>query len=296
VGAAASFTALLTAAVAAAVLTVGVAGVGLWLFTRINLFPPVPPTPPPLPEPTRERPLVAPDKVEVVAGRQATILVKSLGPVGWIRNPDLSDKVDLSFIKYDKNKPGDYDKQLTITGVAPGTYHIPAVTVVDGDQTDPVFVKIIVMGEGPQPPPTPDPTPTPTPPTPTPPTPPTPPEPKPQPAPIAGDGLRVLIVYDKKSDKILPESQQAILFGQDTLQYLDTVCAVGTDGKTREYRIYPNTAVMDKAEKHWQDAMRRPRQSLPWLIVSNPKIGGYEGPLPASVAEAKSLIGKYEGK
>ena len=52
---------------------------------------------------------------------------------------------------------------------------------------------------------------------------------------------------------------------------------------------------MDAEEKAWQDAMKRPHPTLPYLIVSNGK-SGYEGPLPTSVDEAMTILKKYGGE
>ncbi len=43
---------------------------------------------------------------------------------------------------------------------------------------------------------------------------------------------------------------------------------------------------------HWQAAMKRPRGSLPWIVVSNGTTG-YEGPLPANLDATTALVLKY---
>ncbi len=44
----------------------------------------------------------------------------------------------------------------------------------------------------------------------------------------------------------------------------------------------------------WQDALKRKRGALPWLVISNGK-SGFEGPLPATVDETLTLLKKYGG-
>lgn len=130
--------------------------------------------------------------------------------------------------------------------------------------------------------------------------PPKPPEPKPDPkpvdppspAPIPVAGLRVLIVYETADAPKMPPAQAAIIYGKTARDYLLANCAIGPDGKTREVRIWDKDISTAGESKLWQDAMARPRQSVPWIIVSNGKTG-FEGPLPANVDEFLTLVKRY---
>ena len=124
---------------------------------------------------------------------------------------------------------------------------------------------------------------------------PVPPKPIPTPvvpAPIPVDGFRVLIVYET-SDKMTAEFQ-AIILGKEVRDYLAAKCVKGPDGKTPEFRIMDKDSVVKDESKLWQDAMLRPRQSVPWLLVSNGRTG-FEGPLPATVADTLIILRKHGG-
>ena len=134
-------------------------------------------------------------------------------------------------------------------------------------------------------------------------------------APIPVPGFRVLIVYESGDASKMPPQQQNILYGKTVRDFLQANCVVGPDGKTKEFRIFDQDILGDS--KVWQDAMKRtrdkaaawqpktdengkvvgPASALPWLIISNPGKGGYEGPLPATPDEFLTLAKKYtEGK
>jgi hypothetical protein len=111
--------------------------------------------------------------------------------------------------------------------------------------------------------------------------------------PIAGPGFKVLIVYEikRKADVV------NIIQAAKVLAYLRANCAVGgPGGRTPEYRILAQTTDMSTAEKEWQDAMKRPRASLPWIIISNGTNGvtSYEGPLPGSADDTVALLKKVK--
>jgi hypothetical protein len=112
-------------------------------------------------------------------------------------------------------------------------------------------------------------------------------------APIPADGLHVLIVYE--TEDILSGKQNSILYGKTIRDYLDSHCAKGPDGKTSQARIWDKDTDASGESKLWQDALKRPRQSIPWIIVSNGK-EGFEGPLPATVDETLTLLRKYGGQ
>lgn len=131
---------------------------------------------------------------------------------------------------------------------------------------------LVVVG---QPVPPPEPTPTP-----------------PQPTPIPGDGFRVLIVRETKDLSNLPASQVAIFSAREVREYLGTKCVL--EGNQRAFRIWDQDTDVSREAQHWQDAMKRPRSSLPWLLVTNGK-EGYEGPLPKDVPEMMALLKKYGG-
>ena len=102
------------------------------------------------------------------------------------------------------------------------------------------------------------------------------PEPPPEPdpddndiGPILGDGLRFLIIYDMAVSHT--GAHQSLIFGSaNRLRWQQAGW---------EYRILDKDATGRPAV--WQEALQRPRDSLPWLIVSNGQ-KGFEGPLPDS--------------
>lgn len=165
----------------------------------------------------------------------------------------------------------------------PGTYKV-RLTAVDFDnkKIERATTTFTVTGEGPAPGPTP---PGPTPPGPTPPGP-TPP------APISGDGLRVLIVEEPADRASLPATQYDLLFSKTFQDFLTSNTAKDSDNKNGAWRIWPAKANTKDASQSWQDAMKRERKSLPWIIVSNGKTG-FEGPLPKTEEEATNLVKKY---
>jgi hypothetical protein len=142
-------------------------------------------------------------------------------------------------------------------------------------------------GPTPTPVPTPIPTPTPGPPVPPGPTPPTP-------VPIPGDGLRVLIVYESKTLPSLPKGQISALYSATVREYMNTHCAKGPDGKTAEWRCWDADVDASGEPAIWQDAMKRPRTSLPWVIISTGRTG-YEGPLPATADDLLALLKRFGG-
>lgn len=127
---------------------------------------------------------------------------------------------------------------------------------------------------------------------------PTPPVPPPTPdgtAPIKEPGFRVLVVYESKDLPAMPRDQQSILFDGSVRSYLNAKCVKGTDGKTAEWRMLDPNAVIAPDSAIWATAMARERKSLPWIVISDGK-RGFEGPLPANVAETLALLKRYGGE
>lgn len=126
-----------------------------------------------------------------------------------------------------------------------------------------------------------------------PPSPNPPPGPIPTPAPIPLSGLRVLILEETGERQSLPPSQSAILTSTEIRSLLNTKCAKGRDGSP-EFRLFDVDADLSPQDKHWQEAAKLPRQSLPWLVISDGK-QGYQGPLPPTVADMSALLAKFGG-
>ena len=177
----------------------------------------------------------------------------------------------------------EFGNSLCFTG-PPGTYRVKlrAIRLRDGKASVETARATVTIGK-------------PTPPVPPGPVPPGPGPVPPGPAPIPVDGFRVLVVYESAELPKLPPQQQAVLYARSVRDYRDAKCAVGPDGKTREWRMWDKDSDASGEAKHWQDALKRERKSVPWIIVSTGK-GGYEGPLPASVAETLALLKKHGGE
>jgi hypothetical protein len=113
-------------------------------------------------------------------------------------------------------------------------------------------------------------------------------------APIQEPGFRVLMVYESADLSQLSEAQKSVLYSTKIRQYLNAKCSKGADGKTPDYRIIDQDTDVSGDANWWQEAMKRERKSLPWLVISNGKTG-FEGPLPKSVDEALAVLKKYGG-
>ena len=166
---------------------------------------------------------------------------------------------------------------LVFTSPKAGRYRVLAYTA-KGDKPSPPSICTVVIGGTPKPD---DPKPVD----------PKPDDPKPNPAPIPLPGLRVMIVYDSAKLAEMPKDQQAILFGAETRGLLNQKCVADEQGNA-SWRIYPKVTDASNADKVWQDAIARPRASVPWVVVSNGKTG-FEGPLPANAAQFMELVKKY---
>jgi len=176
------------------------------------------------------------------------------------------------------------DSKTAVVTAPKGRYRLLAYTAL-GDVPSAPAICTVIIGEAPPIPPGPGPGPDPGP---------TPdPDVKP-PIPVAG--FRFLIVEESAERSKLPAAQREILGSTVLRLALSAACAKGPDGKTPEWRIFDKDAPMGAESKLWQDAMARPRKSLPWLIMSN-GVTGFEGPLPTSgVDEVLKMVEKYKGK
>lgn len=137
---------------------------------------------------------------------------------------------------------------------------------------------LIVSGSGPRPP-----------------TPPTPiPDPIPTPTPTPNiAGKRMLVVYESKDlTKLLP-TQIALMSSSALRAYLNTHCEKSSKGHP-EYNFWDKDVDLTNASAVWKNAMALPRDSLPWLYVSNGTTG-YSGPLPKTEEELMPILKKYLG-
>lgn len=129
---------------------------------------------------------------------------------------------------------------------------------------------------------------------PTPPVPPVPPTPPVPPAPIPDAGFRAMVVYETADLGMMPASQAAILTSAEIQAYMNQKAAKGPDGKTAEFRKYDKDVDITKESAAMQKLFQRPRTSLPWIVISN-GVSGYEGPLPANIADTLTLLKKFGG-
>jgi hypothetical protein len=123
-----------------------------------------------------------------------------------------------------------------------------------------------------------------------PPDPPTPPDPPP-PAPTGP--LRVLMVYESAELPKMSEKQQQILYGRKVRDWLNAKCA--PDGDRKAWRIWDKDTDASADEKHWQEYLKRPRASVPFLHVFRGDKVVHEGPLPEDAESALMLLERIEG-
>lgn len=102
------------------------------------------------------------------------------------------------------------------------------------------------------------------------------------PAPIAEAKFNVLLIEETEDREKLNQDQANLI---DSLVWREYVESKGGDWQSLDVHA---PGELPK----WQEAMKRPRTSLPWVIVSNGNTG-FEGPLPATIDELMALLRTY---
>lgn len=120
---------------------------------------------------------------------------------------------------------------------------------------------------------------------------PKPPEPNP-PTPVAG--MKVLILEESGDRSKLPPAQLASLFSTAVQSYLTQKCKPAP-GSVYGWMIADKDTNLSKVAPDLEILRQRPRQSLPWVIVSGDGGVVFEGPWPGSTAEAVKFLQKWGG-
>ena len=105
--------------------------------------------------------------------------------------------------------------------------------------------------------------------------------------------LRVLILYESSEPHKLTQGQKSAVFGQLVRNWLESNCAVGPDGMTKEYAIYDkDVSVVTKGEL-WRRAVDKSRgMPMPAIVISNGQ-EEFAGALPDDIWP---LLKRYGGK
>jgi len=232
---------------------------------------------PPIPKPP------TPTPAPVFPSAELTLPMQVTGEVGaFIRVSATTDCKTVKWVAMDPGLnvfPADLLKNslsTVVIGGKPGIYRLLAFTACEDMPSDPEICMVIVTA-----PVVPTPGPEPNPPQPNPPTP-------------APGQISVLIV-DNVDDYGKPEYQPYldVLNSSAIVDYLNSHCA--KVGSAPEWRHFDQNTDVSHESKKWQDAMKLPRASLPWIAITNGKTG-YGGPLPKTEAETLALLKKWGGE
>lgn len=178
----------------------------------------------------------------------------------------------------------DYDPEaenVLIVKTAPKGSHTIRVVQIRYNKEKDEFEKdkgetVIVVGDGGVPPPDVDPD---------------------VPPPDAKGPLRVLIVIEEEQSATYPKEQQSIFYSKKIEDHFNAKTDIDPVMKRKRWNIWDQNAVVTAAPKEWQDAMKRERKSLPWIIMFGDGAAVYyEGPLPKTVDETIALVDKYAPK
>lgn len=242
-------------------------------------------TPPPAPSPVGVVPVLTPDKVYAVQSESEFILTAI--PRDSVKLTPATGPVRVRGVFTDGNGKPEWrtleGKFIYFVDAVAEKGRVNLIAIPSGAESEEDLVfQLIDLGHGPQPPPDVDPQPDPD------------VDPDEPPAPIPQAGLRALIIEETADRGRLPASQLGIFSSTKIRKYVDQNFAKGPSSNP-EFRIFDKDLDMSMESKTWQDAMKLPRDSLPWIIVSNGKTG-YSGPLPKNEADVLSLFQKYEVK
>lgn len=106
--------------------------------------------------------------------------------------------------------------------------------------------------------------------------------------------MRVLMVYESAEVAKMTEAQRGVLFSRKVRDYLNAKC--DADGTVKAWRIWDKDTDASEEKLAWQDALKRPRASVPFIHIFKGASAVYEGPLPANVDEALALLKKHGGE
>jgi hypothetical protein len=212
-----------------------------------------------------------PAEVQVQPGRLASVQIQYDGDD--FAYDVIGDGID-AFREYD---PDPHVVRLRLIVYQPGVCHVYAAASKAADKGSKVATARCKVVVGEPVPPGPGPGPGPNPPVP----------------PVPG-GLRVLVTYETADLGTMPRAQAAVLTNGAVRDYLNSKCATGPDGKTKEWRIWDKDVNPAAESKVWQDLTARKKDKLPWITITTDK-GGFEGPLPGTVEETLALLKKYGG-
>jgi len=107
-------------------------------------------------------------------------------------------------------------------------------------------------------------------------------------SPVPGSGLHVLIVEDRGARQKLPPSQFDAMMSADVDEMIRK-----TNG--HKYLYDQNQDISSKDDPWVKDAMKVPREKLPWLVLDNNGSGTSES-FPGDPKAFKDLIEKYVAK
>lgn len=221
----------------------------------------------------------------VITSTQPVLVLGSRDGMVKIGNPKTPVTLYGTFVD---PKPGDDDGRTYSTGCvyvirAAATGQVELIVALDLTGKN-VIRRVLDVDAGTPP----------VPPIPPGPNPPIPPGPTPGPVPIPGPGFRVLIVYETADLGKMPVKQETVLYAKAIRDYLNAKATPTADGGKRGWYIVDQNVDFSNESKTWQDALKRPRTQVPWIIVSN-GTSGFEGPLPADVTATLELLKKYGG-
>lgn len=106
------------------------------------------------------------------------------------------------------------------------------------------------------------------------------------------DGGYVLIVYEAEDVSKYPAGQSLILQSTEFREWLDGKTSEDADGNENS-RIWDKDTETTYVADVWKQALALPRETLPWLVISDGSKGVFQGPLPESIDATKKLIGDY---
>lgn len=103
--------------------------------------------------------------------------------------------------------------------------------------------------------------------------------------PVPGDGKHVLFIYETNERDALPAGHMSLIDSVPFRSWLkDQGFAVRWWDKDQDVR--------KETDEWFAEALDVKRESVPWLVISNGR-RGYSGPWPATLDEAKTLIGRF---